>query len=183
MLGHTAQLLYHGGPKWESAYWIDRTSGHAFVESFCVHARALMLFFFPSRNARRNDVVVSDFIPGWVAEKWDSFDVDRDRVGKEIMHLSYERPSVRETWDYGRLCEELNQLLRTFLAGVDEADVCSNFIARAITGMPNPFGGSVSWPLQSFDDARRLGERDGGDWASPRPPRLAMLRSLRLSAE
>lgn len=40
-----------------------------------------------SRLASTSDseLIVSDFIPGWVAEKWDSFDGDRDRVGKEIL--------------------------------------------------------------------------------------------------
>ncbi len=183
MLGHVAQLLYHGTPKWKSEYWVDRTTGQALIESFCVHARALMSFFFPSSGVRLNDVIVSDFIPGWEAEKWACFDADRDRVSKEIVHLSYDRPLVRETWNYGRLCEELNQLVRQFVAQANERDVCPNFIPRAITGMSNPFGGWASQAPQSFKDASRLGERDGGNWTNPAPARSSMLQSLQSSAK
>ena len=163
MLGHTAQLLYHAKPLGASAYWVDKTEYFALVESFAIHARSLMGFFYPSGRAQRGEIYATDYIPRWHAPgKWEGFDQDRTRLHREIMHLNVNRPAQAKGWNYGRLVENLNVLLRSFIDAVEEDRVTTDFKVRARSSMANPFGGWTSTPTQTFQSMTRLQERQSG---------------------
>jgi hypothetical protein len=81
---------------------------NACLESFLIHARNLRDFFYPkSRN--QDDVLTSDFIPGWEdkAGKMGAYlDANRERINKEIAHLTYTRNKETEEskkWDITKM--------------------------------------------------------------------------------
>lgn len=86
MLLGTGRLLDAGGN--------DRWSANAYLETFTVHARALIHFIEPA-HPHQDDILAADFFDDpsqWEAtrSRW-YFPVDyvRRRVGKEIVHLTY----------------------------------------------------------------------------------------------
>ena len=159
MLGHAAQLLYdHPGAR--SDYWVHKTAYFALLESLLTHTRSLMSFFHHAGRLGQNDVQARDYISGWrPPKKWAGFDQDRDRIGNEISHLSFRRPDSPGVWNYGRLVEELNMMLRHFIDEVPEAHVAEGFKDRARATLTNPFGGWVSTPTQTSQSMTRLQER------------------------
>jgi hypothetical protein len=162
MLGHTARLLY-GNPSAQSQYWVEKTAYFAMVESLLTHARSLMDFLYRPRGGRSTDVFASDFIGGWrPPAKWRSFRADRDRIGREIMHLSFDRPPLKTGWNYGELVRRINDALRMFIRDVDHRNVTANFKERARAAMADPFAGWTSTPTQTFQSATRLVERGAG---------------------
>lgn len=168
MLGHTAQLLHQAKPWERSSYWVDKTLYFAMVESFALHARSLMAFFYPSGRSQ-GDVFATDYIPGWRAPgKWDGFDQDRTRLHREIMHLNVNRPPQTSGWNFGRIVEGLNHQLRSFINDVDDQRVRPNFKTEALASMANPFGGWTSVPSQTFQSMDRLQERQSGSTGSTR---------------
>ena len=73
---------------------------NAFVESVLVHTRILIEFF---ENERRwkDDVLTSDF--GFSPKKLNISDHDRDRLNKDLAHLTYSRLNrshEEKNWDY-----------------------------------------------------------------------------------
>jgi hypothetical protein len=160
MYGHTAQLLYEATPLKASTYWIHKTQYFAMLESFAIHARSLMGFFYPSGRSGQGDLHATDYVPNWRGPgKWEGFDQDRTRLHVEIMHLNVNRPSEARGWNYGRIAEGINHLLRAFLDEVDDELLTTDFKVRAKSAMPNPFGGWISTPTQTFESMSRLQER------------------------
>jgi hypothetical protein len=160
MFGHTAQLLYAATPLTASTYWVDKTHYFAMLESFAIHARSLMGFFYPSGRSAEGDLHSTDYVPHWRGPgKWEGFDQDRTRLHVEIMHLNVKRPAETRGWNYGRISEGINRLLRAFLDEVDDELLAIDFKARARSAMPNPFGGWISTPTQTFESTTRLQER------------------------
>lgn len=161
MLNHTAQLLYEH-PGAHSDYWVDKTVYFAMVESFAAHARELMDFFHPPGTARGNDILATDFIPGWSAPpSWSSFADDRTRVGREIMHLSYARTTPSSGWAYGELVGNLNVMIEAFVRDVNRANVMYGFKKRARSALTSPLAGWTSPPTETSRSMTRLGERRG----------------------
>ena len=99
MLRSTAELLGTGA-------FGDSQLANALIESFTIHARALIDFLYGERS--RDDVLAEDFFPEGVWERPTppaNLDVDaiRRRVGKEIAHLTYDRQQVTlalKGWNY-----------------------------------------------------------------------------------
>jgi hypothetical protein len=156
MLGHTAQLLYHAKPLDASTYWIDKTQYFALVESFAMHARSLMSFFYPSGRSAEGDVYAADYIPGWRGPgKWRGFDQDRARLHREIMHLNVNRRAQSKRWNYGRLVESLNGLLRSFIDEVERRIFIDRFQGPRtfLDGEPVQRMDFYPYPDVSIDDA------------------------------
>lgn len=78
----------------------DDVVSNALLESFTIHARALMDFFYPSEIPQVTDVIAQDFIgdgQSWEEVRGDQpeiFGKARRRVNKEIAHLTYDRQTV-----------------------------------------------------------------------------------------
>ena len=161
MLNHTAQLLYEH-PGSHSSYWVDKTMYFAMVESFDAHARELMDFFHPPTTARETDILAADFIPAWHSPPaWATFAADRNRVGREIMHLSYARPSTTAGWPYGELVGNLNVMVEAFIRDVNRANVKRGFKKEARSALTSPFAGWTSAPTAPARSMTRVVERRG----------------------
>ena len=100
MLRGTTELLKTGGTG-------NRILSNACIESFTIHARALMHFLYPV-SERDSDVLAADFFDDagyWLKnrpEEPKEFAKARDRVNKEIAHLTYDRQLVtpeRKKWN------------------------------------------------------------------------------------
>jgi hypothetical protein len=101
---------------------------NALLESFTVHLRALLDFFY-AENPYPTDVVAEDFFatPG----QWTSMRASislvlskaRGRVNKEVAHLTYDRqlvPADNKPWEFPKLAAEIGALVDLFLANVDK---------------------------------------------------------------
>jgi hypothetical protein len=99
---------------------------NAALESFTVHARALLEFFFGDKP-RLDDVVADDFVGG--QGKWSELRGEmpailadlRDRVGTEVAHLTYARLLVTpETkgWRFVDIAQSFEDVVGRFLRAV-----------------------------------------------------------------
>ena len=103
---------------------------NALLESFSIHARTLLDFFFPAiaPPPRDDDLLASDYFQS--AGRWedvrgelprDLIDVRR-RVGKEIAHLTITRLDVTpetKPWNFPAIAAALDGVFRKFLRSVD----------------------------------------------------------------
>ena len=115
MLDRTARLLAMGA-------FGEGPVRNAILESFTIHARGLIQFFFP-KQPRRDDMLAADFLPSvaaWEAARGEmppvlaSLDA---RVGKEVAHVTYGRLLVTEDakpWSLTSIVEALNAVGGTF---------------------------------------------------------------------
>ena len=103
----------------------DEDLKKAFIESFALHYRNLMDFFYPN-NPREDDVLASHFIKEGV--NWDAirpvftnFGKNRRRVGKEVAHLTYARISVlpeEKEWNRAEAAGEIITIFSLFLENI-----------------------------------------------------------------
>jgi hypothetical protein len=119
----------------------------ALVESFALHARSFVDFFFRDQG-RRDDALAAHFFsdnhwtairpaPGpWIAEVKHP---DLDRVGKEIAHLTYHRITLGERvkgWPIAQIAGAIGYVLRVFLENVPAHNVTDEFLDRAWREIP-----------------------------------------------
>jgi hypothetical protein len=99
---------------------------NALLESFTIHARGLLQFFF-SNQPRPDDMVAADFLPSsavWDAARGAMPEVLANlgaRVGKEVAHLTYGRLLVTEDakpWSFIAVVEALSVVAGTFHSAV-----------------------------------------------------------------
>jgi hypothetical protein len=100
--------------------WLDRETRNAQVESFAIHARLLLDFFYPS-NPRDDDVLAKHFVDGsWKPPALTpALSELRQRVGKGVAHLTYSRLNVTEEekqWLFAAICSEFGHVVRAFAA-------------------------------------------------------------------
>ncbi len=104
----------------------EGTCKNALLESFAVHTRALLQFFFPT-NVHDGDVLAVDYFHDPIAWKKlrggrpRALDSVNDRVGAEIVHLTYERQNVTpeaKGWNVGAIHVAMMGLIRTFLDNI-----------------------------------------------------------------
>lgn len=115
MFIHTASALGTG--------WFGREVIHnALLESFVIHARALVYFFYPA-NPQPDDVVVNDFFEDdstWenaVPPMSHSIELIRPRTAKEVAHLTYARLNVTEEtkgWNFSEISADLQKVIERF---------------------------------------------------------------------
>lgn len=75
----------------------DAVLRNALLESFGIHNRNLIDFLWLDRPMKDTDAVARDWIEGWEAPKMSERLTNvKDRVGKEMVHLSYNRLDVAE---------------------------------------------------------------------------------------
>jgi hypothetical protein len=97
-------LLYEAGMLYEVTGKLmnghhadDLVVQNALLESFGVHNRSLIDFLWLDRPMWDTDAIASDWIEGWQApEMSERLERVKDRVGKEMVHLSYNRLDVPE---------------------------------------------------------------------------------------
>src|SRR5262249_37462283 len=103
----------------------DILVGNAVVESFAIHARNLVIFFYPEMSKRKDgDVVAPDFIEdlaSWQRTRprlTPALKTALTRTGQEIAHLTIQRHPdgwPAKLWNLNPIERDLLHLLRIFL--------------------------------------------------------------------
>ena len=93
------------------------------IESFGIHLRNLIDFFcIPTGKEREDDVIASDFCPGW-SEKISAILEDaRERANKELNHLTLKRKAAsdpKKPWDVNGLYKEIIAIAQRFVSQAD----------------------------------------------------------------
>lgn len=86
------------------------------IESFGIHLRNLIDFFYTPR-AKEDDVIASDFCPGWKDTMSGTLKVAKERANKELSHLTLARKSgldPSKPWDVVGLFQEVSGVAKTF---------------------------------------------------------------------
>jgi len=115
---------------------------NALLENVALHARALIEFAYGDpKKARSDDVIAADFLPEWPdirPEMTDFLEEVKWRVGKEMMHITRARSIAEEVrrWKYGRIYNELSNILTGFIVQVPPEKVQPNFPVRAMNAFP-----------------------------------------------
>ncbi|MBI2836681.1 MAG: hypothetical protein HYX75_00060 [Acidobacteria bacterium] len=95
----------------------EGTVGHdAVLESFLVHARNLILFFYETERTHPDDIIVSDYpnssrpklSEGDQLEEW------RGRINKRLSHLSYDRLKASKEWSVRQIVTKLRPAIEDF---------------------------------------------------------------------
>jgi hypothetical protein len=118
MLGKTAQMLTipisAAGPLHD-----------AVLESFSFHARVLLDFFF-SEHPRDDDLVAGDYFDDpsrWVAARGElpiELVQVKDRVGKEVAHLTLGRLRVEDKrWHFLAIARALSEVFERYTGAID----------------------------------------------------------------
>jgi hypothetical protein len=128
----------------------------ALVESFALHARSLVDFFFKDKGRRDDAFAAHYFEPGeWAALRplqgpWihEVKHPDLDRFGKEIAHLNYHRVTLAERakgWPVVQIAGAIGEVLLIFVRFVDQSRVLPHFKAHAEREIPG-FARLDRWP-------------------------------------
>jgi hypothetical protein len=147
MFKATAQLLMRGGlPEGEHR--------NAVLESFTIHARILLQFFHPY-GLGSDEMIAADYFRDPVEWKRargrlpDALAAVRNRVGKEIAHLTYDRVDISDEakrWSLADMHTAVSTLIDRFietvepryraalLEGMDDAAVRTIFVLPPRTG-------------------------------------------------
>lgn len=137
MLRETAEKL---GP---GHHHDDPIVRNALLESFTLHVRTLLDFFYGERR-KRDDALASDFFDGDIWERsrppieGPLSEVNR-RVGKEIAHLTYSRANVTaeaKGWPIIPMYLALASVFGLFVQLVPEETVGREFLETAIPLVP-----------------------------------------------
>lgn len=107
---------------------VDQRMQNAFVESFILHTRNLIMFFFYPRKIRKYDVISDDFFTNPKAWKLvrprmsATIKTALDRADKELAHLTTQRisgsPAVKN-WDANQVTTALIPVIEKFVDGAD----------------------------------------------------------------
>src|SRR3990172_5474946 len=96
---------------------------NAVLDSFLIHARALVDFFY-RKPKYETDVVASDYLDGEEKAHWeehysedpDWFEDVRTRIDKGVAHISYDRH--KDAWDYGLIERGISTAINEFVKRV-----------------------------------------------------------------
>ena len=100
---------------------------NALLESFVIHFRALLDFFYPPANVKNDDVLAGDYFDDSEAREKirpqlsEALSRAKTRVHKEIAHLTYARLDVtpeKKGWAFIELANEMKNVMEIFLRGV-----------------------------------------------------------------
>ena len=99
---------------------------NALLESFTIHARALLDFLY-AEKPQPDDVIAEDYFAdpaGWVSirpEKTTTLKTVHRRVGKEVAHLTYARQEVApemKPWSFVQIGQEIISICDFFLKSI-----------------------------------------------------------------
>lgn len=96
---------------------------NALVESFLVHARLLIGFFY-GETPFSDDIIPKHFLTG---KKWEDIRPHKSKMldkvernaHKHLAHLSYARIERKVQWPYMEIAKEIEGLLNIFLENID----------------------------------------------------------------
>jgi len=114
---------------------------NALLESFTIHARGLLQFFFPSQP-RPDDALAVDSLsdtPAWEGARGEMPPILADlaaRVGKEVAHLTYGRLLVTaetKPWHFLDAVKALSLVAQTFRSMVPDNLLGPHWNGRSVT--------------------------------------------------
>lgn len=105
------------------------------LDSFAIHSRSLIYFFYPKKNIRPNDILVSDFInKSNILNKSSKFNLGKTKkkdlkfiikkVDKQVAHLTYNRNrySIKnKLWPFYEIGKKMNKTLTSFFEILPES--------------------------------------------------------------
>jgi hypothetical protein len=120
----------------------DSLAGNAFLESFTIHARALLSFLY-AEDPWQDDVIAEDFFAS--PEEWTRIRPPRTpplekvhgRVGKEIAHLTYGRQAVlpeMKEWSFLDIDRDVFEAAKVFIAAAPKSSLGSRWEGAAGPG-------------------------------------------------
>lgn len=117
---------------------------NALLESFAVHARSLIDFFFRQQPQFPDDALARDYFyedrGAWpLPPLTPHLARVKPRVNKEIAHLTYGRMLVSEEarqWQFEKIANDLAAVLGNFVRAVSDHRVGSDFKTRALEALP-----------------------------------------------
>jgi hypothetical protein len=142
-------LLYEAGMLYEITIKLmnrhhedDPVVENALLESFGVHARNLIDFLWLGKPMKATDAIAADYTVDWRAPTMsEQLSRVKDRVGKEMVHLSYNRLDVDgKGWQVLGIGPEITAAFGAFAASVPADRVSADWqeSARAATGAVSP---------------------------------------------
>lgn len=104
---------------------------NALLESFAIHVRALVKFFY-DENPHKDDVIAEDFYLKGM--DWKSIRPEKtailiqveNRANKEVAHLTYNRQTItskQKIWEFIPIYEEMNEVITVFLNNVPKENL------------------------------------------------------------
>jgi hypothetical protein len=140
MLVNTAGLLLRDFPPMSTSVEDVRiTTRNALLESFCIHVRNWMDFFYPGKQVRADDVVAADFfaegcLPDGFPQPSQVLEDAERRAHKQVSHLTTGRlPSgdKGKEWPFLRICADLMVVIKAFEHAADRSRLGTGFIERS----------------------------------------------------
>jgi hypothetical protein len=98
---------------------------NAFLESFGIHARALICFFY-AEKPQDDDIIAEDFVSEWRTVRpsiTQVLEMARKHANKDIAHLSYDRLKVipeEKPWDFPSIWNKMGEVVEKFLSAIPE---------------------------------------------------------------
>jgi len=133
------QLQYEIGMLFETAHKLEDCEDvvlyNALLESFLIHARSL-IFFFYEEPFREDDIVAGHFVEGWSQMRAFRSPLLRkagEEANKKVTHLTYRRLNDTYSWDLEAITGEIRAVLLQFCQAVDDDKVTDNFKSYAVS--------------------------------------------------
>lgn len=118
-LHYSFEMLHNCAMLLDESEIQDELLRNAVLESFLVHARELIKFFYPGRSDPDTDVMATDFIDAsatWTPSKNFSYwEDEKARIDKRLAHMSYLRTTLDAEWQVNRIYGDLCELRDDFL--------------------------------------------------------------------
>jgi hypothetical protein len=126
-------LQYEIGMLFETAHKLENCDDvvlyNALLESYLIHARNLIFFFF-EEALRDDDIVASHFVEDWnTIRGWRPPLLRKagEEANKKVTHLTYRRLDDTYSWDLEAITREISAVVLLFCREVDDHKITKNF--------------------------------------------------------
>jgi len=108
---------------------------NALLESFVIHARVLIDFFY-ALNPQKDDVIAEDFLSSpdvWRNERpklSERLSEAKERANKHLAHLTYQRVDValnNREWPFVEISKDMRSVMKRFLEKVSADNLGTQF--------------------------------------------------------
>lgn len=108
---------------------------NAVLEAYTIHARLILDFLTP-KKPKPDDVLAIDFLEDvqeWIKmqnEMYQQIKTIRNRVAKEVAHLTYKRIYVtadEKSWKFEEITDEIMRMFNLFIARVPKNYLCEEW--------------------------------------------------------
>ena len=125
----------------------DVPTRNALLESFLIHARAL-IDFFSNKNAKDDDIMASHYVGDHNWELTELLKNERARINKQVAHLTSARdivPTARKRHDVMAIRTDISVLVEQFLRVVDPTLLGDRFVKLEPIAAERPIQVSVAF--------------------------------------